>query len=127
MGPALPSADVLCNVSFYAERPGRSTEMARRDDPEGSPDPAEEELREVVPARAVLTELARGFLLVHETNPARAVRFAETFLRERSGRPAEPRVESVPHVTLARLSLGRSPRGAVEPFGLASSGWSGSE
>ena len=86
-----------------------------------------EEIREVVPARAVLTELARGFLLVHETNPSRAVRFAETFLREREGRPAETRVAPVPKVTLARLSLGRSYRGPVEPAAAASSGWGSSE
>jgi hypothetical protein len=73
------------------------------------------ELEEIVPARAVLTELARGFLLVHESNPQRAVRFAETFLREREGRSGSFRAEPVPKVTLARLSLGRHHRGAVEP------------
>jgi hypothetical protein len=100
----------------------------RPEDPPEDPYEAEvEEIREVVPARAVLTELARGFLLVHESNPDRAVRFAETFLRERAGGPPiETRVEPVPKVTLARLSLGRSPRGAVEPAGMASA-WSGSE
>ncbi len=81
----------------------------------------DEEIREIVPARAVLTELARGFLLVHETNPSRAVRFAETFLKEREGRAAEARVAPVPNVTLARLSLGRSYRGAIEPGVTASS------
>ncbi len=86
--------------------------------PSGEPyDEEAEEIREIVPARAVLTELARGFLLVHESSPARALRFAETFLREREGRAAESRVPPVPKVTLARLSLGRSPRGAVEPVG----------
>ncbi len=74
-----------------------------------------EEIREIVPPRAVLTELARGFLLVHETNPARAVRFAETFLKERAGRLEAPGVQAPPKVTLARLALGRLPRGAVEP------------
>lgn len=73
------------------------------------------ELAEIVPARAVLTELARGFLLVHETNPARAVRFAETFLKEREGRSASFRAEPVPKVSLARLSLGRHHHGAIEP------------
>ncbi len=76
-----------------------------------------EGFREVVPPRAVLTELARGFLLVNDTNPARALRFAETFLKEQSGRAAPARVEALPKVTLARLSLGRFPRGAVEPLG----------
>jgi len=73
-----------------------------------------EEIEEVVPARAVLTELARGFLLVHESDPAQAVRFASTFLKERAGRPAPTRIEPVPRVTMARLSLGRFPQGAVE-------------
>ncbi len=71
-------------------------------------------IEEVVPARAVLTELARGFLLVHESDPARAVQFATTFLQERAGRAAPTRVEPVNHVTMARLSLGRFPQGAVE-------------
>jgi len=80
----------------------------------GSFDEEVESIHEVVPARAVLTELARGFLLVHETDRAQAVQFASTFLKERSGRAPPARVESVPHVTMARLSLGRFPRGAVE-------------
>jgi hypothetical protein len=71
-------------------------------------------IEEVVPARAVLTELARGFLLLHESDPARAVQFATTFLQERAGRPTPTRVESVHNVTMARLSLGRFPQGAVE-------------
>ncbi len=98
--------------------------MSPSDERAESTGDGEDELREVVPARAVLTELARGFLLVHESNPARAVRFAETFLKERAGRPVEPRVEPVQKVTLARLSLGRFPRGAVEPMGMATAGWS---
>jgi hypothetical protein len=80
-----------------------------------TPDPERKEFFEVVPARAVLTELARGFLLVRGSNPDGAVRFAATFLREQTGAPRPERVEAVPKVTLARLSLGRSPRGAVEP------------
>ena len=101
--------------------------MPLRRPPEEPYDPEVEEIREVVPARAVLTELARGFLLVHETNPSRAVRFAETFLRERAGRPTEARVAPVAKVTLARLSLGRSYRGAVEPAASAAAGWGGSD
>lgn len=76
----------------------------------------ERTVEEVVPARAVLTELARGFLLVHESNPERARRFAETFLREKAGGGATGRVEPVTKVTMARLTLGRYPRGAVEPL-----------
>jgi hypothetical protein len=101
--------------------------MVAEDPPEEVDDPEEERIRQIVPARAVLTELARGFLLVHESNPARAVRFAETFLKERTGRAEPPRVEPVQKVTLARLSLGRFPRGAVEPVGASSSGWTGLE
>lgn len=83
----------------------------------GPPDPERKTLQEVVPAPAVLTELARGFLLVRDSDPDRAVRFAATFLKERAGAPRPERVETVPKITLARLSLGRSPRGAVEPGG----------
>lgn len=78
-------------------------------------EPDERTVDEVVPARAVLTELARGFLLVHVSNPERARQFAETFLREKAGGRPPARVESVTQVTMARLSLGRYPRGAVEP------------
>ena len=77
--------------------------------------PEMEEIREDVPARAVLTELARGFLLVHESNPDRAVRFAATFLRECTGAVPPERVETTRPVPLARLRLGRLPRGAVDP------------
>jgi hypothetical protein len=80
----------------------------------GSIDEEVEEIREVVPARAVLTELARGFLLVQGSDPERAVQFATTFLRERAGRTPPTRVESVNRVTMARLTLGRFPQGAVE-------------
>ncbi len=75
----------------------------------------ERTLDEVVPARAVLTELARGFLLVHESNPDRARAFAKTFLLEREGAASETRAEPIRKVTLARLALGRTPQGAVEP------------
>jgi hypothetical protein len=75
----------------------------------------EKTIEEVVPARAVLTELARGFLLVQESNPDRARAFAKTFLQEREGATPEARAEPVRRVTLARLALGRNPQGAVEP------------
>jgi hypothetical protein len=81
-------------------------------------DPEATGIAEIVPARAVLTELARGFLLVHATDRDHAVRFAAGFLREQAGRGERPRVEPVQKVTLARLSLGRHYRGAVEPPGL---------
>lgn len=91
--------------------------MPPANDPETPSDAEVEEIRAVVPPRAVLTELARGFLLVHESNPERARRFAETFLKEQTGQGTAPHVEPMLHVTLARLSLGRLPRGAVEPKG----------
>ncbi|MCI4351443.1 MAG: hypothetical protein L3K15_08025 [Thermoplasmata archaeon] len=51
-------------------------------------------LQKVVPARAVLTELARAFLLVHEIDRKQAARFASTFLKERAAesgpRPPTP-------------------------------------
>ena len=73
----------------------------------------EEEINEVVPARAVLTELARGFLLVRENDRERAVRFAATFLRERAERPRpEPEPYAVP--AASQRAFGRFPRGGVE-------------
>jgi hypothetical protein len=88
---------------------GSGDETGKQRDPEVS------ELRDVVPARAVLTELARGFLLVHVSNPDRAVRFAETFLKECTAAAAPERVETTRPVTPARRQLGRLPRGAVDP------------
>jgi hypothetical protein len=80
----------------------------------GSFDEEVHQIEEVVPTRAVLTELARGFLLSHESDRDQAVKFATTFLKERAGRCPPTRVESVHNVTMARLSLGRFPQGAVE-------------
>ncbi|HXW66850.1 MAG TPA: hypothetical protein VEL82_03085 [Thermoplasmata archaeon] len=74
-----------------------------------------EAIREVVPGRAVLTELARGFLLVQESNRERAVQFAATFLRECTGTAPPERIEGTRPVTVARLRFGRSGRGPVEP------------
>jgi hypothetical protein len=106
---------LLWSVSFYAAPSGRFIVMGRLDDRRADDFEEEvEEIEEVVPTRAVLTELARGFLLVHDTDPAQAVRFAATFLKEQTGRPRPARVEPVNQVTMARLSLGRFPQGAVE-------------
>jgi len=79
--------------------------------PETSPDEA---FRGIVPERAVLTELARGFLLVRENDRARAVRFAATFLREQAEGAPRPAPVPYPAVPAAQRSLGRLPRGAVE-------------
>jgi len=89
--------------------------MGSGDEAEDADDPAIEKLREVVPGRAVLTELARGFLLVHQTNPDRAVRFAATFLKECASLAPPAHDDSMPPVTAARRQLGRLPRGAVDP------------
>jgi hypothetical protein len=75
---------------------------------------SDEEIRTIVPARAVLTELARGFLLVRENDRERAVRFAQTFLRERSEPVPRPSPAGFGAPTSAQRGLGRVPRGAVE-------------
>lgn len=106
---------VLWSVCFYAAPSGRSPRMTSVNPTEASADAEAEEIRVVVPPRAVLTELARGFLLAHETNLEQAVRFAETFLKEQTGQLARAPTEPAPKVTRARLALGRFPRGAVEP------------
>jgi hypothetical protein len=72
----------------------------RKHPPSG--DPRDRPLSEIVPERAVLTELARGFLLVHEADPERARRFAQTFLREHEAAP-----ESRAPVPQSRLAMVR--------------------
>jgi hypothetical protein len=62
-------------------------------------------LEEVIPPRAVLTELARGFLMVNDVDPESARRFALTFLRERAGpAPTPPKV--LPAERLASVRRG---------------------
>jgi hypothetical protein len=78
-------------------------------------DAESEELREVVPQRAVLTELARGFLLAQHTEPDRAVRFLETFLREQSHPPRPARVDAPPPSAFLRLPVRQFDRGVVDP------------
>jgi hypothetical protein len=82
---------------------------------DGSPDDEVDAVREIVPGRAVLTELARGFLLVQQSNPGRAVRFAEGFLKECAVLDREARTDASRPVTEARRRLGRLPNGAVDP------------
>jgi len=74
----------------------------------------QEDLHDVVPERAVLTELARGFLLVRENDRQRAVRFAATFLREQAEPLARPAPAAYPAAAPAQRSLGLEFRGAVE-------------
>jgi len=91
--------------------------MDPRDGTRPEEDTEAEQIRAIVPPRAVLTELARGFLLANGSDPKQAVRFAETFLKERSGGwDARPSVVPPP-VTRAQRALGRHPQGAIEPSG----------
>ena len=62
-------------------------------------------LDDVVPARAVLTELARGFLMVHESDPDHARRFAQTFLREHVRPPPEARVAPAERLASVRRGV----------------------
>lgn len=73
-----------------------TTEMAPGGAPEyRAPAPGTRPLADVVPPRAVLTELARGFLLLQNGDPERAKQFASSFLREREGRPTPGRIVPV--------------------------------
>ena len=107
----------LSSISFLSRFTGSLGGMTGPEAPRDPPDPDRKSILEVVPAPAVLTELARGFLLVRDSDPERAVRFAATFLKERSGDRRPEQLPSAPKITLARLALGRFPRGAVEPSG----------
>ena len=72
----------------------------------------ERPLEEVVPPRAVLTELARGFLLVQQSDPAHAARFARSFLKERMGPTVPDRVvarEQLPNVRRGVAAALREP------------------
>lgn len=79
-----------------------------------APDPMDE-LREVVPARAVLTELARGFLLMQSSDPDRAVEFASSFLRERSGMSPPAGPERTRPVVLPRRRPNEPRSGPSDP------------
>jgi hypothetical protein len=83
--------------------------------PRRPPEERTHDLLEVVPARAVLTELARGFLLVHASNPDRALQFATTFVRECSGAAAAARAEATRPALLPRRRWSTVDTGAVEP------------
>ncbi|MCI4326057.1 MAG: hypothetical protein L3K16_00225 [Thermoplasmata archaeon] len=72
-------------------------------------------LDDVVPARAVLTELARGFLMVHESDPDHARRFAQTFLREQSGPPPESRVAPAERLASVRRGVTTALREPLPP------------
>ena len=80
--------------------------MGEPEEPPAPVDPRKRTLplAEIVPARAVLTELARGFLLVQQSNPEHAREFARTFLKERSAPTAPTRI--LPTSELARVRRG---------------------
>lgn len=67
--------------------------------PETSPT---DRIAEIVPARAVLTELARGFLMVQAGDPTRAKEFAATFLKEQAGRSGPGRIVPVSRRPIVR-------------------------
>jgi hypothetical protein len=73
-------------------------------------------LDEVIPPRAVLTELARGFLMVHEVDPDSARRFCQTFLKERAGvPPAPPKVVPVERLASVRRGVASALRDPGPP------------
>ena len=63
----------------------------------------------VVPSRAVLTELARGFLMLQTSDPDRAARFAATFVRERSTEPRDQSVTLLPRLPQIRRTAWAPP------------------
>jgi hypothetical protein len=80
--------------------------MSSADEPPGPAEEGEDlPLASVVPPRAVLTELARGFLLVHESDPGRATRFAQAFLKERSQKGALPSPAPPPRLAMVRRGV----------------------
>lgn len=73
-------------------------------------------LDDVVPARAVLTELARGFLLTQDVDPEGAARFARTFLKEHAGpAPPPPRVVPVERLAAVRRGVTTALREGTQP------------
>jgi hypothetical protein len=86
-----------------AEEPNRSSAERLR------------ELREVVPARAVLTELARGFLLMQGSHPDRALQFAATFVRECAGTATPPHSDATRPVSVPARRRPPTDTGPVDP------------
>lgn len=81
---------------------------------------SEENLRaitEIVPARAVLTELARGFLLAQSADPRRAREFASTFLKEKAGRPGPGRIVPVNRRPTVRRRVAELPGEGSDAYG----------
>lgn len=67
--------------------------------------PPELPLREVVPERLVLTELARGFLLASSTDRSQATRFAQSFLKQQGGSPAPERLIPIARLPVVRRGI----------------------
>ena len=81
---------------------------------------SEENLRaitEIVPARAVLTELARGFLLAQSADPRRAREFASTFLKEKAGPHGPGRIVPVNRRPTVRRRVGELAPESGDPYG----------
>lgn len=72
-------------------------------------------LKEIVPPRAVLTELARGFLLVHETDRAHAARFAQSFLKEQIGAAPVARPGAVERISTVQRGVAAALRDRPSP------------
>ncbi|MGP8074513.1 MAG: hypothetical protein ACLQD9_08095 [Thermoplasmata archaeon] len=85
--------------------------------PSGSEDM--EAIHDIIPARAVLTELARGFLLVRDKDPKRAARFAATFLRERVGAEPPPAARKAVVILPAYAALAHPNRGPIDRGGFS--------
>lgn len=71
--------------------------------------PATEPVPSVVPPRAVLTELARGFLILHTSDPGRAARFAQTFVREQVAQTGPTSVTLLPRLPQVRRQAWAGP------------------
>ena len=84
----------------------------------GAPPPDPRPIAEIVPARAVLTELARGFLISQAADPERAKRFAASFLREQQGPPVPTRVIPFRFVPAARRGVDAALRDGDAPGSL---------
>lgn len=69
-----------------------------------------EPLASVVPSRAVLTELARGFLMLQASDPGRATRFAQTFVREQVAETTPASITLLPRLPQVRRQTWSGPR-----------------
>ncbi|MCI4337145.1 MAG: hypothetical protein L3K17_08170 [Thermoplasmata archaeon] len=83
--------------------------MDRGRRPPTAVEPVRSSVGEVVPSRAVLTELARGFLMLHDSDPGGAARFAATFVREQATKVGEPTMTLLPRLPQIRRTAWGGP------------------